>query len=118
VEELSTSKHHLYLHFYQSPLAWFPAFKAADTFSITRDNASSNDTLLKAFINHYNKEAIKFQGDIPCITHVLNLIIQDILKGLIKNDYDASYIKDIYISELAENEEEELLEQGTSKSPY
>jgi hypothetical protein len=40
-----------------------------------RDNASSNNTLLKAFIKHYNKEAIKFQGDIPYIAHVLNLVI-------------------------------------------
>jgi DUF1009 family protein len=58
--------------------------------------ASSNDTLLKAFIKHYNKEGIKFQGDIPCIAYVLNLVIQDILKALIKNDYDTSYSKDIY----------------------
>ncbi|KAH9205820.1 hypothetical protein DL95DRAFT_397342, partial [Leptodontidium sp. 2 PMI_412] len=33
--------------------------------SITRDNASSNDTLITAFIKHYAKEAIKFQGDTP-----------------------------------------------------
>ena len=61
---------------------------------------------------------IKFQGDIPCIAHVLNLVIQDILKALIKNDYDISYIKDIYITELVEDEEEELLKQDISKSPY
>jgi hypothetical protein len=33
-------------------------------YSITRDNASSNDILLKAFIKHYSKQAIKFQGHI------------------------------------------------------
>ena len=64
------------------------------------------DTLLAAFIKHYNKEGIKFQGDIPCIAHVLNLVIQDILKALIKNDYDTSYKIDIY------NQEKELLEEN------
>jgi hypothetical protein len=34
-----------------------------------------NNTLLKAFSKHYNKAAIKFQGDILCIAHVLNLVI-------------------------------------------
>jgi hypothetical protein len=53
-----------------------------------------------------------------CITYVLNLVIQDILKNFIKNDYDISYTKDIYGAELDENEEEEAIEQATSKSPY
>jgi len=44
-------------------------------YNITRDNASLNDTLLKAFIRYYNKEGIKFQGDIPCIAYILNLVI-------------------------------------------
>ena len=69
-----------------------------------------NDTLLKAFIKHYNKQGIKFQGDILYIAHVLNLIIQDILKALIKNDYNTSYSKDIYIAKLAKDKEEEPLE--------
>jgi len=43
--------------------------------SITRDNAKSNDTLIKAFSKHYNKQGLKFQGDIPYIAHVLNLVI-------------------------------------------
>jgi hypothetical protein len=30
--------------------------------------------------DNYNKENIKFQGDIPCIAYILNLVIQDILK--------------------------------------
>ncbi|PVH70960.1 hypothetical protein DL98DRAFT_577629 [Cadophora sp. DSE1049] len=64
--------------------------------SITRDNASSNDTLITAFIKHYTKEAIKFQGDTPCIAYMLNLVVQDILKSLIKKDYDTSYVNDIY----------------------
>jgi hypothetical protein len=56
----------------------------------------SNDTLIEIFAKHYNKEAIKFQGNILRITHVLNLVIQDIIKGIIKDYYDISYIKDIY----------------------
>jgi len=84
--------------------------------SITRDNASSNDTLLQAFIKHYNKEGIKFQGDIPCIAHVLNLVIQDILRALIKNDYNTSYSTDLYEQEIEEleNREEEGVEQVTN----
>ena len=76
---------------------------------------------MKAFIKHYNKEGIKFQGDIPCIAHVLNLVIQDILKALlIKNDYDTSYSTDLYeqeIEELEDKEEGEEEEQVTSKFP-
>ena len=43
---------------------------------------------------------------------------QDILKALIKNDYDTSYTKDIYMAELDEDEEEEVIEQAISKSFY
>jgi hypothetical protein len=52
------------------------------------------------------------------IAHVLNLVIQDILKALIKNDYDTSYTKDIYVAELDEDIEEEPIEQNTSKFIY
>jgi len=45
-----------------------------------------------------------------CIAYVLNLVIQDILKALIKNDYNTSYSKDIYIAELVKDEVEEPLE--------
>ena len=44
------------------------------TFSITRDNTSLNDTLLKAFIKYYNKQGIKFQGDIPYIAHIVTVV--------------------------------------------
>ena len=30
---------------------------------------------------------MKFQGDIACLAHVLNLVVQDILKTLIKDAY-------------------------------
>ena len=44
-------------------------------YSITRDNASLNNTLLKGFIEYYNKENIKFQGDTPCLAYILNLVV-------------------------------------------
>ena len=64
---------------------------------------------------------MKFQGDIPCIAHVLNLVIQDILKAFIKNDYDTSYTMDIYEQEKEQIEgieAKEAIKQVTSKSFY
>ena len=63
---------------------------------------SPNDTLISAFQKYYNIAGTKFQGDIPCFTHVLNLIIQDILKIIIKNDYNIN--QDIFNTE---NDKEE-----------
>jgi hypothetical protein len=53
----------------------------------------------------------------PCIAHVLNLVVQDILKALIKNNYDTSYSIDLYEQEIEElkDKEEEEVEQVTSK---
>jgi hypothetical protein len=56
-------------------------------YSITRDNASANDISIQEFKNHYNLLAIKFYGYIACVTHVLNLVIQDILKAISKDKY-------------------------------
>ena len=50
----------------------------------------------------------------------MNLVIQDILKTLIKNDYDTSYSTDLYeqeIEELEDKEEGEEEEQVISKFP-
>jgi len=49
----------------------------------------------------------------------LNLVIQDILKALIKNDYDTSYSTDLYEQEIKELEDKEgeEEEQVTSKFP-
>jgi hypothetical protein len=58
---------------------------------------------------------MKFQGDIPYIAYILNLVIQDILKGLIKNDYNTSYSKDIYNKE---KDKEDTSEQVISKFFY
>jgi hypothetical protein len=76
--------------------------------SITRDNASSNDTLISAFQRHYDIEGIKFKGDIPCIAHVLNLIVQDILRAIIKDDYESD-IRDVYIIENEEEIEDDII---------
>jgi hypothetical protein len=43
--------------------------------SITRDNASSNDTLIKGFIRHYKLNNIAFIGNISCLAHILNLVV-------------------------------------------
>jgi hypothetical protein len=58
---------------------------------------------------------MKFQGDIPYIAHVLNLIIQDILKALIKNNYDTSYTKDVYKEEKDDEDKEDSNKQNTSE---
>jgi hypothetical protein len=87
-------------------------------FSITRDNASSNDTLLSAFTKHYYKEGIRFYKDVPCIAYILNLVIQDIIKTLIKNNYNISYAKDIYNEEKEENITEEEINAISTKLYY
>ncbi len=63
--------------------------------------------------HNYAQKAIKFQGNTPCIAHILNLVVQDILKGIIKNDYNTSYSKDIYKEEKEEDNNKE--NQETSK---
>ena len=50
---------------------------------------------------------MKFQGDIPCLAHVLNLVIQDILKAIIKDAYNNLDNNNIYNIENEEEEEEE-----------
>jgi len=52
-------------------------------FSITRDNASPNLVLINEFKREYYKSTNQqFFGDIPCIAHVINLIVQDIMNGI------------------------------------
>lgn len=49
---------------------------------------------------------MKFQGDITCLAHVLNLVVQDILKALIKegyNNFDNNLVYNI------ENEDDDSL---------
>ena len=51
-------------------------------FCITRDNAYNNDTLIKDFKEYNKANNGLFYSDIRCIAHIINLIVQDILKEL------------------------------------
>jgi hypothetical protein len=77
--------------------------------SITRDNASSNNTLLKAFKKHYSKESIKFQGNIAYLAYILNLVMQDILKAIIKDAYKDFNNNNININKKESNLEEVII---------
>ena len=61
---------------------------------------------------------MKFQGDTPYIAYILNLVIQDILKALIKNNYNTSYAKDIYKQEIELKEGEEAIKQVINEFFY
>jgi hypothetical protein len=56
-------------------------------YSITRDNASANNTLIKKVKKHYELSGSSFYGDVACLAHILNLVVQDILKIIIKDKY-------------------------------
>lgn len=73
--------------------------------SITRDNASSNNTLIQEFKNYYQTSGFSFEGNIACVAHVLNIVVQDILQVLIKEDYNS-----LQVSSLIQQEELELEE--------
>ena len=61
--------------------------KINNIFSITRDNASNNNTLLDFFKKSYysltNKE---FTIDIRCAAHILNLVARDILRDYLQSN--------------------------------
>ncbi|PVH68542.1 hypothetical protein DL98DRAFT_578774 [Cadophora sp. DSE1049] len=78
--------------------------------SITRDNASSNNTLISSFIRAYDLEAIKFQGDITCCAHVLNIASQEIISSIIKAEDSIEELDAIRAIE--EEEEEDLKERN------
>jgi hypothetical protein len=80
--------------------------------SITRDNASPNDTLISAFREHYFIASIRFTGDTPCLAHVFNIAVQDILKTLIKDAYNDLDNRNIFN---IENEEVVIEEDLNSK---
>jgi hypothetical protein len=50
---------------------------------------------------------MKFQEDIPCLAYVLNLVVQDILKAIIKDAYNNLDNNNIYNIKNKEEEEEE-----------
>jgi hypothetical protein len=49
---------------------------------------------------------------------VLNLVIQDILKAIIKDDYDTAYVIDIYNEEKENEENIEELTKNKSKFSF
>jgi hypothetical protein len=55
---------------------------------------------------------MKFQGDIACLAHVLNLVVQDILKATIKDAYNDLNNSDINIQENININEEESEENS------
>jgi hypothetical protein len=57
-------------------------------------------------------QGYKFQGDIACYAHILNIVTQDILKALIKNEadkYDNQAIRAI-----EDEEEQDIIVSGKS----
>ena len=65
--------------------------KINNIFSITRDNASNNNTLLDFFKKSYysltNKE---FIIDIRCAAHILNLVARDILRDYLRSSSNST----------------------------
>ena len=81
---------------------------------ITRDNASSNSTLFRAFEDYYwTNYGTSYTRAIPCIDHILNLICQDILK-YIKATISAKELFTITTDteEIVEEEEAPLTESS------
>ncbi len=63
-------------------------------------NASPNLTIIAEFINYYrNSHKIEFIGDIPYITHIINLIINDVISSLKLNTPKSDEIN-IYIDNI------------------
>lgn len=63
--------------------------------------------MINDFKKHYLIQTIQFTGDIPCVAHVLNLVVQDILKTIIKDVYNDLDDQNIFNIENEDNEEEE-----------
>ncbi|KAK0672243.1 ribonuclease H-like domain-containing protein, partial [Cercophora samala] len=81
-EELINNHTGLYIYEeFQRSLEAYPGIDGSSIFSITRDNASNNDTFLTAF----QGQNPDFQHDIRCIAHIFNLVAVDIFKAFISN---------------------------------
>ena len=63
-----------------------------------------------SFIKAYDIEGIKFQGDIACCAHVLNIATQDIIGSIIKLEEP---IEDLDAIRQIEEEEEDLIRDNT-----
>lgn len=66
---------------FKPPIHQLFKYKSINLFySLTRDNASPNLTMMAEFKRQYFKSfKTKFTGEIPCTTHIINLIVQDIM---------------------------------------
>ena len=85
---------------------------ASNFYSITRDNASNNNTFLTYFEAQYQKALrSSFDNDIRCASHILNIVVQDILL-----DYTANSTTDEFISQytvhLTQQQEEHDSDKG------
>jgi hypothetical protein len=67
---------HSGLYMFQVLLESLKDFKIKEYItSITRNNVSSNDTLLQEFTNHYRISSLNFNSNIACSAYVLNLVV-------------------------------------------
>jgi len=56
--------------------------------------------MIAEFINYYrNSHKIEFIGDIPCVAHIINLIVNDVMSSLKLNTPKKNKIK-IYIDNI------------------
>ncbi|GJF00443.1 hypothetical protein PsYK624_167310 [Phanerochaete sordida] len=89
--------------------------------SITMDNASSNDvlarTLAALLLKRYGIQFSPENGQIRCIAHVVNLVVQQILHTLAEaddpalEDYYESYKHEPFHYDLEDDDEQKALEQ-------
>ena len=78
-------------------------------FSITRDNASNNDTLIQVYKKYSDDNNGLFHSDIRCLAHILNLVVQDILKeikGNITNEEYSNIDEEVKLTEELTEERE------------
>ncbi len=86
-DELNESHTGLYIHEkFTNILNQYEHLNINNILSITRDNASNNTTFMNTFKKNYNFITNKdFMNDIRCVTHIINLVVQDILQDYILN---------------------------------
>src|SRR5690348_3767250 len=66
----------------------YTSFNTNRIISISRDNASNNNS----FINLYKKNVNATVNDVRCAALILNLVVQDILRGYILDVYNENDI--------------------------
>lgn len=78
-DELTESHTGLYLYteFFNIISQYFESLTLSNILSFTRDNASNNDTFIDTFLE--KNKPLKIY-DIRCTTHIINIVVNDILK--------------------------------------